>query len=85
DGADQVKIHGDYYPVKARIHYLENLSAHADGPELLEWLKKMDAAPKNTFIVHGEEAAQDAMRRQLLDFLHWKSQIPRYGESLELD
>ncbi len=84
-GVDQIKIHGNYYPVRAEIRYMENLSAHADGPELIEWLKQMNSSPKRTFIVHGEPAAQDAMRRNLADFLHWESQIPKYGESVDLN
>lgn len=83
-GAREIKIHGQYYPVRAEIRSMESLSAHADGPELIEWLKQMEVAPKTTFIVHGEPSSQDAMRRNLADYLHWSSQIPKFGESVEL-
>jgi len=37
-GADSVKIHGQYVPVRAEIANLDMLSAHADASEILGWL-----------------------------------------------
>src|SRR5581483_2832290 len=37
-GANEVKIHGQYVPVRAEIAVLHNLSAHADYGEILGWL-----------------------------------------------
>ncbi|MCL1485511.1 hypothetical protein MIH18_20050 [Marinobacter sp. M3C] len=36
--ASKVKLHGEYWPVKAQIHNLTLLSAHGDYNEILEWL-----------------------------------------------
>lgn len=38
-GADTVKIHGEYVPVRAEVKNLEMLSADADADEILRWLK----------------------------------------------
>ena len=36
--SDEVKIFGDYVPIRAQVAALEQFSDHADPPELLEWL-----------------------------------------------
>ena len=36
---------------------LDNLSAHADAGEIVEWLKGFSKPPRQTFITHGEPAA----------------------------
>lgn len=84
-GADSVKIHGEYFPVKAKLVNLDGLSAHADYAELGDWLSSLKVAPKKTFIVHGEPQAQDAFRVYLQDRLHWSAQIPAHEESVNLD
>ena len=35
-GAAQIKIHGGWFPVRAQVHGLDALSAHADAGELLD-------------------------------------------------
>ncbi len=46
DGAREIKIHGEYYPIKARVEIISNLSAHADYEEILTWLRGFESAPK---------------------------------------
>lgn len=84
-GAKSIKIHGQYVPVRANIARLDGLSAHADGTELLAWLKTLERAPKRTFVVHGEPARADAMRLALRDELGWPALVPRYGQKFELE
>src|SRR5690606_1693591 len=38
NGAAEIKIHGQYYPVLVRVAEIRSLSAHADQQELVEWL-----------------------------------------------
>jgi len=83
-GVDEVKIHGQYVPVRAEIVNLHNVSAHGDYVEILEWLGQCGCRPQTTFIVHGEPAAADAMRQHIRDNLGWTAQIPEYRESVEL-
>ena len=47
DGADTIGIHGHRVPVRAEIHLVSSLSAHADRGELLRWCKALagGAAP----------------------------------------
>src|SRR3954462_12482462 len=65
DGEKSVKIHGDWVPVAARIEHIDSMSAHADANEIMHWLGGFTAAPKETFIVHGEPVAQDALAARI--------------------
>src|SRR5205823_929662 len=38
-GAKEVKIFGDFVPIRAQVATLEQFSDHADPPELLLWLR----------------------------------------------
>ncbi len=71
-GAEAVKIHGEWMPVKARIEMLGGLSAHADYAELEQWLRQSDLAPGTAIhLVHGEPEAAETMR----DYLRQKTQF----------
>lgn len=58
----ELKIHGKYYPVKAKIVELTGLSAHADQSELIEWIRKYKNPPRQIMLVHGEPSALEALR-----------------------
>ena len=57
DGARQVTLFRERIPVRARIHTIGGLSAHADQPALLNWLRGFRSPPRRTFVVHGEPTA----------------------------
>jgi metallo-beta-lactamase family protein len=84
-GADSVKIHGQYVPVRAEVRILSNLSAHADYAELLEWLNHFDAAPRQIFITHGEPVAADALRHRIEERNGWRCKVPDYREQVDLN
>ena len=83
-GAPEIKIHGQYVPVRAEIAALPNLSAHADYAETLGWLRNFAAPPKRVFLVHGEPVAADAMRHRIEEELAWPCQVPEYLETIKL-
>ncbi len=84
DGVTELKIHGEYLPVKANVSEIGSLSAHADQPETIHWLKGFKTPPKTTFVVHGEPQASDALRLRIEDTLNWNVRIPALGECFEL-
>jgi len=83
-GADSIKIHGEYVPVRAQVANLEMLSAHADVDEILRWLHGFRRAPKITFVTHGEPAAADALRHRIEEELGWRTMVPDQGQQVEL-
>lgn len=84
NGAEAIKIHGEYVPLRAEVAALDNLSAHADYEEIIEWLKHFRAPPRQTFITHGEPAAADALRHHIEEQLHWNARAPDYLEKVVL-
>ncbi len=78
NGADHIKIHGQYFPVKAEVANLQALSSHGDYREISDWLKKMPGKPKKVFITHGESCAADCMRLHLQDEFGWNVEVPEY-------
>lgn len=58
DGAPTVSIFGEEIAVRANIHAIEGLSAHADQAGLLKWVKGFTTPPKVIFITHGEYEAR---------------------------
>jgi metallo-beta-lactamase family protein len=54
DGTSPVKLFGDEVPVRARIHTVGGLSAHADRTALLDWLAHFQRPPRRVFVNHGE-------------------------------
>jgi metallo-beta-lactamase family protein len=71
DGATALRIHGADVPVRARIETLDGLSAHADRDEILRWLSAFEAAPRRTYLVHGEPQASAALGEAIRTKLGW--------------
>ncbi len=84
DGAKEIKIHGEMIPVRAQIRSMESFSGHADSDEILRWLRGFKAAPKLTFIVHGEPESSKALEQQIRASLGWKTHIAEYLETVTL-
>ena len=83
-GASEIKIHGDYVPVRAQVLKMDSMSAHADFAEILDWLRGFKRPPKRTFLTHGEPAAADELRRRIEETLGWSVSIPEYAEKAKL-
>lgn len=83
-GEAAVKIHGAMVPINAEVALLENISAHADYEEILDWLGHIRQAPTTTFITHGEAPAAEAMRQQIEERFGWPAIVPEYRQSVEL-
>lgn len=84
DGANELKLFGKYYKVKAEIAHLESLSAHADQSELMHWLKGIKNVPEKVFLVHGEPTVLDAFRSKIANELYWYVHIPKLYEQMDV-
>jgi metallo-beta-lactamase family protein len=83
-GAAQVKIFGEYVPIRAEVAQLDMLSAHADREQLLAWAGRMPGRPKGVFVTHGEPVAADALRLALQERLGWDARVPEYRDEVSL-
>ena len=75
DKAQKVRLFGEEVPVKASIHTIGGLSAHADQAGLLDWLKGFDGVPKSIFVVHGEPESSSVFAESIRENLEWKNVI----------
>jgi len=76
DGAKQVRILGQQFPVRARIAQIHGFSSHADRDELLRWLSGLIIAPKHLFVVHGEANVAEQFGEFLREKTGWKVSVP---------
>ena len=60
-----VMLDGEKFDIKAKVYQLTGYSAHADQRGLVEWVASMPEKPGRIKLVHGENRAQEAMRRVL--------------------
>ncbi|HEU5450974.1 MAG TPA: MBL fold metallo-hydrolase [Terriglobales bacterium] len=81
-GAQEVKIFGQMVPIRAQIAALEQFSDHADTAELLEWLHTFKAAPRATYLVHGEPSASSLLQAAMKKDLGWNVQVAQWMEKV---
>lgn len=84
DEEGEVKILGQRVPVRCRMARIGGFSAHADWKEILHWLEGIPAAPRRTFLTHGEPAAANAMANHINERFGWPVEVPVYGQRFEL-
>lgn len=84
NGEPEVKILGQWIPVRCRIEKIGGFSAHADWQEILHWLEGVQGAPRRTFLTHGEPEAANAMAGHIKDRFGWEVEVPQYGYKFEL-
>ena len=67
DGATEVKLFGETIEVRAQIRQLTGMSGHADKNGLLRWIHAFAQKPRRVFIIHGEDAVEDAFAATLAE------------------
>ncbi|MCG2797481.1 MAG: MBL fold metallo-hydrolase [Cellulomonas sp.] len=83
DGAHQVKIHGEYVPVRAQVVVVDGFSAHADAEELIAWFATV-RPPRAAYVVHGEPDSAATFAARLGAELGWNAVVPAYREKVAL-
>ncbi|MFI4868141.1 MAG: MBL fold metallo-hydrolase [Steroidobacterales bacterium] len=81
-GAEAVKIHGEWVPVRAEVVQLRSLSSHADADQLLAWLRGSASPPQRVFVTHGEPAAAEALRARIRRDYCPEVSVPEQGETV---
>jgi len=77
-----IRIFGKEYEVKARIHTINALSAHADRNELFNYFVEMGPQVQKAFVVHGESKQSDALAAGLLELGAQEAIVPQEGERI---
>ena len=76
-------VKGAWIPVAARIERVDSMSAHADASEIMRWLGGFTSPPRQTFIVHGEPAAQDTLGARIQAERGWTHKAPEHKETVQ--
>ncbi|MCE9589342.1 MAG: MBL fold metallo-hydrolase [Planctomycetes bacterium] len=84
DGAKQVRILGQMYPVNAKVVQLRGLSAHADHDALIKWIGHFTTKPRRVFLTHGEEEVSLGLAEEMRSKHGYDVLVPEYKQSVEL-
>jgi metallo-beta-lactamase family protein len=84
DGAQEIRLLGQIYPVKAHIEKIDGFSAHADRDGLLSWLSDIRVPPRCVFVTHGEEKAAASFAKLLNEKTGWIIKVPQYKDTVQL-
>lgn len=84
DGEKQVKIHGETIDIKATIHTLNGLSAHAGQNDLLKWFASLGKTKPKVVLTHGENPQRGALASQIEKSYRLKALLPELNEVLEI-
>lgn len=83
-GIADIRIHHKTIPVEAEILTMEELSAHADADDTIEWLKHLRKPPECIFLNHGEPDALTAIASRIRQELGFKVVIPEPNKEIKL-
>ncbi len=84
-GAKEVRIHGQWVPLRASVETIHGISAHADWQDTLQWLSNFTAPPRLTFITHGEPDAREGLAQHIAERFNWKVETPGYKSVFPLE
>jgi metallo-beta-lactamase family protein len=82
-GDRRVRIFGEEIAVKAHIHEITGLSAHADQGQLLDWASHFQP-PRLTILIHGELEAALTLEKLLEERLHFNVVVAEPQEIFDL-
>jgi metallo-beta-lactamase family protein len=83
DGAEDIKLWGDTYRVRAKVHTIGGLSAHGDQADLLDWYASFEGRPP-VYLVHGEERGQVPLLKRLREELNAPAEIAHYQQKIAI-
>lgn len=85
DGAKEVRILGQTYPVRAAIMYANSFSGHSDKNGLKRWLSNFGKAPKHLFVTHGEASSAEKFAAEIREQKGWAVTVPEYKDAVVLE
>ena len=83
DGAEKIRLWGEEYPVRAQVHTIGGLSAHADQADLVDWYGAFDDTPP-VYLVHGEDKPQQVLADKLRSTFNAPVEIARYEMQIDI-
>jgi metallo-beta-lactamase family protein len=84
DGEKEVKVLGQWIPVRCDTEKIGSFSAHADWQEVIRWLQELPSRPRRVFVTHGEVGSAMAMAQHIRERFDWTVEVPEHGQQFEL-
>ncbi len=84
DGAKSVPIFGEKVSVRASIHTMGGLSAHAGQDDLLNWFSAVAPSRPRVIITHGEDRARKAFSELIRSQHGLRPECPNLGDVIEI-
>ncbi|RKY20176.1 MAG: MBL fold metallo-hydrolase [Planctomycetota bacterium] len=85
DGERYLKLHGKELHVRAEVAALTTLSAHADQGQLLAWLARAEAPPRQVLVNHGQPEPAATLARLVTERLGWPAHAVQAGEQVQIE
>jgi len=85
DGATRLKMRGRYVGVKAEIVRDEEFSVHADGSELVDWVRALTPRAGLVFCTHGEPEPSAALAARITRETGVDAVVPAQGEVIVVE
>ena len=84
DGEKQVKLFREEVHIEAEIRKINGFSAHADNPQLFNFVESSRDTLKRVFAVQGEEAEALHFSQEIKDRLGIQADAPKLYENFEI-
>ncbi|MCE5318831.1 MAG: MBL fold metallo-hydrolase [Parachlamydia sp.] len=84
DGAQRVRIHGEHVDVRATVHTLNGLSAHAGQSDLLQWFSSLGRNKPRVALTHGEDTPREALAAEIQKRYGIIPVLPKLNEVLAI-
>jgi len=84
NGEKTVRIFTEQVPVRCKVRVIGGYSAHADQPQLLEWISTGKNTLRRVFVVQGEAEASSALAQKIRDEFAIDAVVPEAGKTYEL-
>jgi metallo-beta-lactamase family protein len=84
DGKPTVRIFGETIPVRASVHTFGGLSGHAGQRDLVRWFDSLAPSRPRLVLTHGENRAQEALRRIIQDRHQVQVECPGLGDTIQV-
>jgi metallo-beta-lactamase family protein len=83
-GKTNLRVFGEYKPVKAEIKIMDSFSAHGDRKEMKDFLQNQKGKLQQLFLVHGEYDAQQSFKSYLEKDGFPNIDIPTLGQVFKI-
>ena len=84
DKYPEVPIFGEIYKLNCHVEVMDELSAHADRNDLINWIIKGKASWQKVFLVHGDPESSSSLAEALRKNGIKEVIVPKLGESFEI-